>query len=113
MHSLGVVHGAVHARNIIIAADGSVKLTHVSPLLFNDPRIDLDALRALNEGLLGPCNASVETEASDSMRQWRIGTMVVATIIALAGIAAISATTRYVRQQRPSAHAPPVLRDSQ
>ena len=38
LHALGIVHGAIHARNIIIDEFGRVRLTHVSPLLFSDKR---------------------------------------------------------------------------
>ena len=41
LHGLGIVHGALHARNIIVMADGGVKLTHVSPLLYDDPETDV------------------------------------------------------------------------
>jgi tRNA A-37 threonylcarbamoyl transferase component Bud32 len=47
MHGAGIVHGAVHERNIIIDDAGGVKLTHVSPLLFEDEQIDRDALEDL------------------------------------------------------------------
>ena len=43
LHALGIVHGALHERNIIVTP-GSVVLVHVSPLLFNDPQVDIDAL---------------------------------------------------------------------
>jgi len=33
LHALGIVHGAIHGRNVILQPDGEVKLTHVSPLL--------------------------------------------------------------------------------
>src|SRR4051812_21809607 len=47
MHAAGIVHGAVHERNIIINDAGDVKLTHVSPLLFHDEQVDRDALADL------------------------------------------------------------------
>jgi hypothetical protein len=47
MHGAGIVHGAVHVRNIIIDDTGGVKLTHVSPLLFEDEQVDRDALADL------------------------------------------------------------------
>jgi tRNA A-37 threonylcarbamoyl transferase component Bud32 len=38
LHAAGIVHGAIHAGNVILDdADGDVRLTHVSPLLYNDP----------------------------------------------------------------------------
>jgi serine/threonine protein kinase len=40
LHSHGIVHGAIHERNVIIDPRGRVYLTHVSPLLFSDPADD-------------------------------------------------------------------------
>jgi hypothetical protein len=40
LHGLGIVHGSLHGRNILIDARRAVKLTHVSPLLYDDPRQD-------------------------------------------------------------------------
>src|SRR5205807_5851667 len=36
LHSTGIVHGAIHERNVIVTGDDQVRLTHVSPLLYND-----------------------------------------------------------------------------
>jgi tRNA A-37 threonylcarbamoyl transferase component Bud32 len=50
MHALGIVHGAVHPRNVFVhaaAAGDTVRLTHVSPLLFDDPAADEVALQRL------------------------------------------------------------------
>lgn len=47
LHALGIVHGALHERNIILAPDGRILLTHISPLLYNDPQVDIDAVTAL------------------------------------------------------------------
>ena len=47
LHSHGIIHGALHARNIIIDDCGGVHLMHVSPLLFSDPQIDAAALDAI------------------------------------------------------------------
>ncbi len=44
MHVLGIVHGAIHARNVFVDDAGAVRLTHVSPLLYHDPREDARAL---------------------------------------------------------------------
>lgn len=47
LHALGIVHGAIHERNVIITPAGAVKLTHVSPLLWDDPENDLQAVQKL------------------------------------------------------------------
>ena len=44
LHALGIVHGALHARNIIIEPDGALRLTHISPLLYTDMAVDIEAL---------------------------------------------------------------------
>jgi serine/threonine protein kinase len=49
LHALGIVHGALHERNVIVRPDGSLCLTHVSPLLYNDPAVDVDAVIGLLE----------------------------------------------------------------
>lgn len=46
LHQLGLVHGDLHAENVVVAR-GGVVLTRLSPLLHHDPRIDLDALRLI------------------------------------------------------------------
>jgi hypothetical protein len=43
LHALGIVHGALHAGNIILDARHRVRLTHVSPLLYDDPADDVRA----------------------------------------------------------------------
>jgi hypothetical protein len=47
MHALGIVHGAIHGRNVIVTPRGGVKLTHVSPLLHTDPQVDVEAVVSL------------------------------------------------------------------
>ena len=51
LHSTGIVHGAIHERNVIIDPRGEVHLTHVSPLLYTDTDHDaadvIDMLDAL------------------------------------------------------------------
>jgi hypothetical protein len=62
LHMQGIVHGAVHARNVIVSPGGSVRLTHVSPLLYDDPRHDADAVLATLESavsLRGDENSSL------------------------------------------------------
>jgi hypothetical protein len=40
LHLQGIVHGSIKGGNVIVAPGGSVRLTHVSPLLYNDPAED-------------------------------------------------------------------------
>jgi serine/threonine protein kinase len=44
LHQVGIVHGAIHARNIIVDPTGRPRLTHISPLLFHDPAVDEKAI---------------------------------------------------------------------
>jgi hypothetical protein len=49
LHMQGIVHGAVHGGNVIVAAGGAVRLTHVSPLLYTDISVDAGAVTAMIE----------------------------------------------------------------
>ncbi len=53
MHARGIVHGAIHGGNVIVGDDGSVRLTHVSPLLYDDPEEDVKDVVGLLGELLG------------------------------------------------------------
>jgi len=53
LHQVGIVHGALHARNIIIDPAGRPHLTHISPLLFHDPAVDVAAVSSMIAGLIG------------------------------------------------------------
>jgi hypothetical protein len=46
LHMLGLVHGNVHERNVIVG-DGGTWLTDASPLLYTDPEDDVRAVREL------------------------------------------------------------------
>ncbi len=39
-HALGIIHGALHARNVIIDDTGRPRITHISPLLYDEPSVD-------------------------------------------------------------------------
>jgi serine/threonine protein kinase len=47
LHAHGIIHGAIHARNIILDPLGRVRLTHISPLLYFDPADDERAMQQL------------------------------------------------------------------
>src|SRR5436190_675132 len=42
-HSTGLVHGALHERNVLIDRNGGIRLIDASPLLFLDPKRDEQA----------------------------------------------------------------------
>jgi hypothetical protein len=47
LHMQGIVHGAIGGGNVIVTPTGSVRLTHVSPLLYSDPAVDVEAVTHL------------------------------------------------------------------
>ena len=49
LHMQGIVHGSVNAGNVVVSPAGAVKLTHVSPLLWDDLAHDADAVVNLLE----------------------------------------------------------------
>jgi tRNA A-37 threonylcarbamoyl transferase component Bud32 len=49
LHMQGIVHGALIGGNVIVSADGLVRLIHISPLLYTDMSVDVESVRALLE----------------------------------------------------------------
>jgi hypothetical protein len=55
LHQQGIVHGALVPGNVLVspgAGGGTIRLTHVSPLLFSDPAVDAASVVALLEHVL-------------------------------------------------------------
>jgi serine/threonine protein kinase len=50
LHENGIVHGSLHGRNIIVRPGNQVWLTHVSPYLYADRQVDIDAACELIRG---------------------------------------------------------------
>jgi hypothetical protein len=44
LHMQGIVHGALIGSNVIVSPAGGVRLTHISPLLYCDPGVDLECI---------------------------------------------------------------------
>ncbi len=40
LHALGIVHGRIHAANVFVDDMGRIRLTHISPLLYDNPDVD-------------------------------------------------------------------------
>lgn len=49
LHAGGIVHGAISGGNVIVDPSRRLRLTHISPLLYGDPRHDTQAVTALLE----------------------------------------------------------------
>ena len=49
LHMQGIVHGALISGNVIVTPGGTVRLTHVSPLLYTQPSVDADCLISILE----------------------------------------------------------------
>jgi hypothetical protein len=59
LHAGGIVHGAITAGNVVVDPTRRLRLTHMSPLLYTDPRHDAQAVTSLLEATI---QARRETE---------------------------------------------------
>jgi hypothetical protein len=65
LHALGIVHGEIHGNNVIVTPSGRVKLTQVSPLLYNEEHVDVKAVTKL----LREMGCPVDSGGDASLRQ--------------------------------------------
>jgi len=85
LHALGIVHGALHARNIIVGPDRQVRLTHISPLLYGDPAEDMLALhRLLGEPAAAQLNDGSDLSPTSTLRMRSIVAAVAVAFLAIA-----------------------------
>lgn len=94
MHQLGLVHGAIKPGNVIVEPSGSIKLIDPSPLLHDDPDIDLRAIDALDSAAPKPTHATptlVEIEPPHRQR-----TLIAAVALAVIAIGAAIAGALYL-----------------
>ena len=73
LHSTGIVHGAIHERNVIVDDRGEVRLTHVSPLLYSDTDHDAADVVDMLDTLINrdaPESKLAELLASARQRRW-------------------------------------------
>jgi serine/threonine protein kinase len=56
LHGRGIVHGAIHERNVIVEGSRLVRLTHVSPLLYTEPADDETAVLEMLERIGQPAH---------------------------------------------------------
>jgi hypothetical protein len=47
LHLRGLIHGALVAGNILVDGGGTIRLTHISPLLYTDPTVDAGSVLGL------------------------------------------------------------------
>jgi hypothetical protein len=83
MHMQGIVHGSIVGSNIIVGSDSSVRLTHVSPLLYTEMPVDIESVVGLlrhavqNRGEEGSPLGLLLNEATEgSMNLRTLGTRV-------------------------------------
>jgi hypothetical protein len=88
LHVRGIVHGALHDRNALIDESGRLRLTHLSPLLYDDPVVDDRAVEAilLRRDPSGTGEAPQSTKSASSPSSPRGRALLAATAAAVAGI---------------------------
>jgi len=121
LHALGIVHGAIHWRNVIVMPGGGVRLTHVSPLLYQEESVDVEAMRELL-GAMGfemgdagslkemaevirPREEQVESEQTadgEGLRRWALIGAIVAAIVG-AGVAWMIGRNAMSQPREPTA----------
>jgi hypothetical protein len=119
LHSQGIVHGSLHAGNVYIKTDGSIHLTDVSPYLYTDPAVDIEAvLRLISDtglthrerfagfnprrqtlgdlaNLLSADNSTQpDVPSDDIIIRWR--SVITALLITLMAVALAIASTKYL-----------------
>ena len=85
LHAAGVVHGAIHERNVIVDPCGLVRLTHVSPLLYDDPQVDRHALDEMFDRL--KFNDTEPKHLFTHDQKLRVRVVLAASLVLLAGAA--------------------------
>jgi len=93
-HSLGLVHGAIYKGNVIVR-EGEVYLIDVSPLLYDDPQVDVQGVakllgkentkaKSLRE-LESKTDAPVPVGEIEKERTFRYGALAAAVALAMLG----------------------------
>jgi tRNA A-37 threonylcarbamoyl transferase component Bud32 len=76
LHSAGIVHGAIHERNVFVSERGDVRLTHVSPLLYTQVEYDsADTVEMLDALVSRDARDSALAKLLSAARQgaWSLG----------------------------------------
>jgi serine/threonine protein kinase len=101
MHAHGIVHGAIHGRNVIIDPSGNLHLTHISPLLFSDPVVDERAVNDLLDrlGLQAGAVAGVTDYPDAADRGLRLRAYGAALLSVALGVLIFAAILWYIRAE--------------
>jgi len=99
MHSHGIVHGAIHARNVIIDSRGRVCLTHISPLLYSDPADDIREVERLaaRMGFMSRISPRAGTNGNTVAQRYRRRAFLAAAAALIAGVMMFAAILWYIR----------------
>lgn len=97
MHQHGMVHGAIKPGNVIVTPDNAVKLIDPSPLLHDDPAVDLAAVDAMDPlaRAVSEESSAVQREMEDHRRRRR--TLAAAVTLATLALASAVASVFYLR----------------
>lgn len=53
LHGQGIVHGALVESNVILSRDGTLRLIHISPLLYSDMAVDVECVISMLQEVVG------------------------------------------------------------
>ena len=66
LHAVGIVHGAIRPGNVIVDPRDRVILTHLSPLLHDDPAVDTHATAQLLATLAAMCGTDLHLPVTNN-----------------------------------------------
>jgi hypothetical protein len=66
LHMQGIVHGSLIGSNIILGEDNTWRLTHISPLLYSDPAVDVESVAQLLTDAAGDDNPALSRLLADA-----------------------------------------------
>lgn len=120
LHALGIVHGSIHGRNVIVTGRGEIRLTHVSPLLYYDPKDDVAALGKLLQQeapaslaqlrarlALSENGAGLPESPGPPRREVRHRAWLAAAALTVMGVGLAHGVWRWVENRSPRPSAPP------
>jgi hypothetical protein len=108
-HSTGLVHGALHAGNVLVDVSGRIWLIDVSPLLFLDPKRDEHAIESLCATMTREQHALVDLPKLAPRVRVRRRTLLAAMGVILFGAGVAITIHRVVSRNQPALPTPPKL----